>query len=77
MTQCSSRRIFPKFRRLKAPAVFATFAGACRRGKLYSATWAVASSKPPQFAWDELDASVSGYSKFVDSLNTHLSQFYG
>ncbi len=41
------------------------------RGR-YNSTWAVATRRPPEFDWHELDSDVSGYAQFMRGLLEHL-----
>lgn len=43
---------------------------------VYDAAWAVATTRPPQFAWSEPDPETSGYAQFIDSLQLHLASYF-
>jgi hypothetical protein len=38
----------------------------------YSATWAIATSRPPDFSWNEPDPGISGFQQFADSLVSRI-----
>lgn len=42
----------------------------------YHGVWAVATSRPPGFQWNELDPEISGYAQFVAVLADQISLFY-
>ncbi|GAA5139134.1 PaeR7I family type II restriction endonuclease [Pseudonocardia adelaidensis] len=70
---------FPKDRMFEGWSYVERVRRLCQRlveDEHYDRTWAVATSAPPNFSWDEPDAELSGYVQFLTGLTAAIGRHY-